>query len=276
MLCSGTLPRGTTFDERVAAAADAGFRGVSLWGRDYAGGRAEGWSDSDMRSILDDHGLAVAELDPAWWWLPGADKFRIAPEYDTLDLFRFGEEEIFAVADALGARSLNAVDVLGGSFTVEEAAEAFEALCVRASEHGLVVHLEWLPWSRIPDLAAALKIVEMAAAPNGGLTVDAWHLTRADTDLDALRNVPGDLIRAIQLGDGPLQPEDDLMEAALHNRRLPGEGEFDLAGIVGALRETGTSAPLGVEVFSDSLHALGPHEAARRAASATRQVVQDR
>ena len=274
MLCSGTLPRSTTFAERVAAATDAGFRGLSLWGRDYAGALAEGWSDSDMRSTLDDHGLAVAELDPAWWWLPGADKVRIPPEYDSLDVFRFGEQEIFAMADALGARSLNAVDVFGGAFTVEEAAQAFEALCIRASEHGLVVHLEWLTWSRIPNLETALKIVELASVPNGGITVDTWHLTRADTDIEALRKVPGDLIRAIQLGDGPLLPEDDLMDAALHDRQLPGEGEFTLAGIVGALRETGTTAPLGVEVFSDSLHALGPHEAARRAASATRRVLQ--
>ncbi len=227
-----------------------------------------------MRTALDDHGLAVAELDPAWWWLPGADQFRIAPKYDTLDLFRFGEPEIFAVADALGARSLNAVDVLGGTFTVEEAAEAFGALCLRASDHGLVVHLEWLPWSRVPDLAAALKIVELAGAPNGGIAVDVWHLTRAGTPIEALRDVPGDLIRAIQLGDGPLVPEDDLMEAALHSRRLPGEGEFDLAAIVAALRATGTTAPMGVEVFSDSLHALGPQEAARRAASTTRRLLQ--
>ena len=32
VLCSGTLPRGTGFAERLAAASGAGFTSVSLWG----------------------------------------------------------------------------------------------------------------------------------------------------------------------------------------------------------------------------------------------------
>ena len=70
----GHAPPGRALRERLAAAAGAGFAAISLWGRDYAAARAEGLSDADLRSMLDDHGLAVAELDPAWWWLPGAER----------------------------------------------------------------------------------------------------------------------------------------------------------------------------------------------------------
>ena len=115
VLCSGTLPRGVPYAERLAAASGAGFAAISLWGRDYAAARAEGLSDHDLRSMLDHHGLVVAELDPAWWWLPGAEDIRIDPRHDSEEVFRFGEDELFAVADAVGARSLNAVDVFGGS-----------------------------------------------------------------------------------------------------------------------------------------------------------------
>jgi hypothetical protein len=34
VLCSGTLPRGIRFAERLSAAAGAGFTAVSMWGRD--------------------------------------------------------------------------------------------------------------------------------------------------------------------------------------------------------------------------------------------------
>jgi sugar phosphate isomerase/epimerase len=274
VLCSGTLRRGVPFAERLSAASAAGFTAVSLWGRDYAAARAEGLSDADLRLMLDDHGLGVAEVDPAWWWLPGASEVRFPPGMDTEDVFCFGETELFAVADAVGGRSLNAVDVFGGEWNLDAAAEAFAGLCGRAAEHGLLVHIEWLPWSKIPDLESALEVVRRAGRPNGGINVDAWHLVRSGTDLEALAQVPGELIMGIQLDDGPAQPEDNLVEATLHHRALPGQGEFDLPAIVGAVLATGTTAPIGVEVFSDSLHQLPAAEAARQAAQTTRRVIE--
>ena len=73
---------------------------------------------------------------------------------------------------------------------------------------------------------------------------------------------PGTLVKGVQLNDGPLAPEADLMEATLHDRRLPGDGEFDLTGLVAVLDAIGADVPYGVEVFSDELHALSPADAA--------------
>jgi sugar phosphate isomerase/epimerase len=182
VLCSGTLPRHTSFRDRLAAAAEAGYAAVSMWGRDYARARAEGHSDAELRAMLDDHGVVVAEVDPAWWWTPGAAALGAGlVDVDPLDVFRYGEEELLTMAEAVGARSLNAADVLGGTWTVEEAADAFATLCDRAAEHGLLVHLEWLAWSRIFDLATAWEVVRLADRPNGGLNVDTWHCARTGT-----------------------------------------------------------------------------------------------
>jgi sugar phosphate isomerase/epimerase len=273
VLCSGTLPRDTPFRARLEAAAAAGYAAVSLWGRDYAAARAEGYSDTDLASMPADHGLVVAELDPAWWWTPGADAVVIPPELDPIDVFRFDERELFRIGELVGARSVNAADVLGGSWDVEQAAAAFARLCDRAAEHGLLVHLEWLAWSRIPDLATAWEVVRLADRPNGGLNVDTWHCARTGTTSDELRALPGARVLAVQLDDGPATPEDNLIEATLHERLLPGAGDFDLEGYLGALRSIGAVAPIGVEVFSDDLHALGPAQAAARAAQAARSVL---
>ena len=275
VLCAGTLHRDTGFRDRVEAAAAGGFSAISLWGRDYSGARAGGLSDGHIRSLLADHGLSVAELDPAWWWLPGAAEIgrSIRPEDDEQGVFAYGEDELFAVADAVGARSVNAVDVFGGEWTVDDAAGSFASLCDRAAEHGLLVHLEFLPWSKVPDLTTAWEIVRRADRPNGGITVDSWHFFRGDNSLKDLRAIPGSRLLGIQLDDGPAEPEANLVEATLHARRLPGDGDFDLAGLMEVLREIGTEAPIGVEVFSDELHALPPSDAARRAGDATRRVL---
>ena len=194
---------------------------------------------------------------------------------DTEELFAYGEAELFRIADAVGARSLNAIDVFGGDWTVDAAAAAFAGLCDRAAEHGLLVHVEFLPWSRIPDVATAWEIVRMADRPNGGVLVDAWHFFRGGRDDAALRAVPGDRVLALQFDDGPVAPEADLPAAALHDRVLPGAGELDLRGLVRTLREIGAVAPVGVEVFSDELHALDPREIGRQAGHALRALLAD-
>jgi sugar phosphate isomerase/epimerase len=273
VLCSGTIPRGTPFRLRLEAAVAGGYDAVSLWGRDYRSARAEGHSDSDLVALIADHGLVVAELDPAWWWTPGAAGFTIPDELDPVEIFRYDERELFRIAEVVGARSLNAVDVLGGQSSVEELALTYAALCDRAAEHGLVVHLEWLAWSRISDLATAWEIVRLADRPNGGLTVDAWHCARTGATPEELLTIPGARVLAIQVDDGPALPEDDLIDATLHHRMVPGEGAFDLVGYLSALRTIGAVAPIGVEVFSDELHALGPMESARRVGDATRRVL---
>jgi sugar phosphate isomerase/epimerase len=273
VLCSGTVPRHISFRERLGAAADAGYDAISLWGRDYARARHDGHDDAEMRSMLDDHGLVVAEVDPAWWWTPGAAAIHIPVELDTLEVFSHGEDDLMRMAEAMGARSLNAADVLGGTWNIDAAAEAFAALCDRAAGHGLLVHLEWLAWSRIPDVATAWAIVRGADRPNGGLNVDTWHCARTGTTLDELRAVPGERVLAVQLSDAPSRAEENLIEATLHDRALPGRGELDLSGYLGALGEIGVTCPVGVEVFSDALHDTGAAAAARAAADTTRVVL---
>jgi sugar phosphate isomerase/epimerase len=273
VLCSGTIPRDTSFQKRLEVAAEAGYNAVSLWGRDYDRARRDGHSDAEMRTMLDDHGLVVAEVDPAWWWTPGATGVTIPAELDTMDVFCHGEDDLLRMADAVGARSLNAADVLGGTWTVEEGAEAFATLCDRAAQHGLLVHLEWLAWSRIPDVSTAWDVVRTADRPNGGLNVDTWHCARTGTTAEDLRALPGERVLAIQLDDGPQRAEENLIDATLHNRSLPGEGELDLGGYLSALLDIGVRCPVGVEVFSDALHASGPRAAARAGADASRQVL---
>jgi sugar phosphate isomerase/epimerase len=273
VLCSGTLPRAATFVDRLEAAAAGGFAAISLWGRDYAAARRAGHSDADLRSQLADRGLVVAEIDPVWDWTPTTVDPAALAAVDDMELFCFGAGDLLAIADAVGARSVNAVDVLGGPWGVDDATEAFAALCDRAAEHGLLVQLELLPWSKIPDVGRAWEIVRGADRHNGGIAVDAWHWFRGNPDIAALRAVPGSKILGVQLADAPIAAEPNAMHAALHDRRLPGAGDLDLGALIAALREVGAVAPLGVEVLSDALHGLGPIEAGRRAGTATRHLL---
>jgi len=270
VLCAGTCPR-AGFRERVEAAARAGFHAVSLYLTDYERAREEGLSDVEMRRILADAGIAIAELDPLLGWLPGSDAGRLTAEGRAF--LRFGEEDFHRAAHALGARSLQAVSVAEAPPPRDAVVEAFAGLCERAARHDLLVHLEFLPWTHIPDLASALDLARATGLPNAGVTLDTWHFARSGGTAEELREAPAERILSVQLSDTAAEPWPDPVEETLRGRLLPGEGDARLAAIVRALDAIGSQAPLGVEVFSERMADLPAPSAACQARDALRGVL---
>jgi sugar phosphate isomerase/epimerase len=168
---------------------------------------------------------------------------------------------------------VNVMQIFGPAVPREIAAEAFAGVCDRARERGLLVHLEALPWTGIPDVAAAWEIVRLAGRANGGLMLDTWHHLRSKCPNAVFDAIPCDRIVAIQLADAPEEASEDILDETLHHRLLPGTGDGALTDLLQILDARGCRAPIGVEVFSDALRALPPNEAARRAGDAARAVL---
>jgi sugar phosphate isomerase/epimerase len=265
VLCSGTI-RQAPFDVTVRAAADAGFRGISLYYDEYLTARSSGWSDLDLRAFLDDHGISVAELDGRMDWLPG-------------DTGAPSTAEFVAAAAALRARSITVLEVrgrlVGDTLTLEDTASAFAAVCDRAADHDLLAHIEYFPQSGIPDLRTAYEIVRAAGCANGGVMVDSWHHLRGKDAGHFDPGFPGDSILAVQLGDVDPETPADLAHEMMHHRLLPGAGAGNLDGLVRTLRDRGCTAPMEVEVYSDELAGLDPFDAALQAMRALRTVLAD-
>jgi sugar phosphate isomerase/epimerase len=264
VLHAGTLRR-ASLAEKCAAAVAGGFRALTLYPEDVARARASGLSFADMRALIADHGLVLADLDPLLRWLPGEE---IPPGVPAAT-----EEEFYAIAEAVGARSLNVAQGFGATIDPDRAAEALAGVCDRARERGLLVTLEYLPWSGIHDAKTALAIVERTGRANATLMFDAWHTFRGATDDAQLEAIPGARIGSVQLNDAPAQPAGDLVAETLSARLLPGEGAIPLVRWVRLLDRIGSRAPIGVEVFSQALDALPPLEVGRRCGEAVRRVL---
>ena len=269
VLCAGTVPR-AGFAELADAAAAGGFRGISVQPHLYERARAEGASDAELRRLLDDRGLEIAELDALLSWLPGAPP---PAEGAAGAMLRTTAEDFFRIADAIGGRSLNVAQLLPGAVDVDVAAEALADVCDGAARCGLAVSLEFLPWSGIPDPATALAIVERCGRPNAGLMVDAWHVFRGSGDVEALGLIPGERIVGVQLDDAPTEAAPVALVETLEARLVPGEGDIDLVALVRALDRIGSTAPIGVEVYSKALAAEAATDVARRVGDATREIL---
>ena len=262
VLCSGTL-RNASLAQKCAAAVAGGFGAITLWPSDVTRAKSEGLDLGDVKRMIADHGLALLDLDALLSWLPGE---QAPPGFAS-------EAEFYEIADALGARSLNVVQGFGTSVDVDRAAEALAGVCDRAAEHGLLVTLEYLPWSGIADAATALAIVERSGRANATLLFDTWHTFRGPTDQAQLEKIPAARIGSVQINDAPAEPTGDLIAETLSGRLLPGEGAIPLVRWLRWLDAIGVRAPIGVEVFSSALDALPPVEVGRRCGETARAVI---
>jgi len=272
VLCTGTAQH-VPLLERLTPACAAGYAGVSLQPHEREHLCAAGIGDAELRSRVADAGLAIAELDAITTWLPDHAPPPAFPDGLAQMLRGCTPERLVPIAASIGARSLTLVEFYGTRVALDTAAEAFASVCDLAAEHGLLVHLEFLPWAGIPDLRSAAEIVRRAGRRNGGLLIDSWHLFRSGSTLDELARIPGEQVFGVQLDDAPERAEADLSEETQHRRLLPGEGSFDLVGLVRTLDRIGSRAPLGVEVYSDALAAQSIERIAQSTADAARRVV---
>ncbi len=254
---------------KIEAAGAAGFRGMSLWGGDRARAHRDGLTDDDIRRLLADNGVVIAELDGLSTWLPGTEAAGVDKYGPDHPYFGHSETDFYEIADALGARSLSVNDLAHLPITVDAAAEAFAGVCDRAAEHGLLVHIEFMALSSISSLRQAWAVVDAAGRANGGLLVDSWHLLRTSR-VEDLALVPPDRIFATQFSDGSRTRHPDPWQDSA-DRLLPGDGELALGDIVEWLRTSGCAAPVGIEVLNRELMLHAPDEIARRChASITR------
>ncbi len=249
LVCCSTPLGHVPLLERLAPARDAGFAAISVTPTDLWLLEEKGMSARAIADRIADHDLVLAEVDCTGCWLRAQ---KIAPadaRYRDL-LLTLTPERVIETAARVGARSVVAVEMMGVAPALDEAAESFAAICDLAAPHGLLVHIEFLPFGGIPDLATAWAIVEAAGRPNGGLTLDSWHFFRSGSTLDQLAQIPGERIHAVQINDAPAKPQADLFQETMTSRLLPGDGDFDLTGFIRTLDRIGSTAPIGVEIFS--------------------------
>ena len=268
-LCGGSVA-GADFRTLAECAGAAGFRFITLWPSHFEQALASGLSTSDLRTILADNGVSVSELDPFCAWLPvGLDEGGLAASF-----YRYDETAFFRIADSIGARSLNVVQFTSEPIEQHRVVEALGSLCDRAADHGLVVSLEFMAWSPVNDLGAALEIVEATGRSNCGVNIDLWHHFRTGGTREELAALRSSDVTALQLSDVAREPWDDVLDETARGRCMPGDGAARAGEALDAFARVGVDVPINVEVFSDELRSLPPAAAAAALADKVRSLLQ--
>ena len=237
----------STFDfrERVEALSRAGFKGMGIWHADLAR-ILEKYSLREMKLIFDDNGIAHVELEFLTDWFLEGEKKQASDERRRL---------LLSAAQALRARHVKVGDFENNKYEMPRLIESWALLCKDGAEHGTRILFELMPFSMLTSIADTVTMLDGAGASNAGIMFDFWHIEKLKISNDELARVPQKYLLGVEMNDGFRRPppEWSLFEETINHRQFCGEGQFDVSGILAALRGAGYSGPYGVEVLSQDI-----------------------
>lgn len=258
-----------TFEQDVAAYADAGFGAIGLWQNKLTEGPF-------MYSTIPIDPIPLSRLDAAAQAVRaaglGVSSLICAGNYtepSTPILDRRIEHGRFAL-DAVRRLGAGCLVIIPGGLhggTREEAMErcsrALRHLSEIAGESGVRLAVEPLhprDTDFVNTLGDAVELIERVDHEACGVFVDTWQLWETPELLSEIPRAAG-RIYGLHVADSPatLRSNED--------RFVPGEGVIPLVEIVGAVLDTGYDGWIDVELMSRELWALDYHEVLTRCAA---------
>jgi len=211
----------------------------------------------ETKSAMSDTGVRVLDIEFV----------RLTPDTDVMRFERF-----VAAGAELGARHAMAAPYDPDLARLADRLAAFHDLCKR---YGLSAVLEFYPWTVVPNLESAVRMVEAARRPDLGILVDTLHFNRSGSKIEQLDALPASRLPYIQVCDAPVQPSystEELLHAGRAERLPPGEGGIDILGI---LRHMPRGIPIALEIPMTAMTAAkGTEAVARRVRQAAERLLE--
>lgn len=245
-----------TLDEKLEAAAAAGFDGVEIFEPDLV---AEPSGPAAIARVAHRRGLSIDLYQP----------FR---DLDSIDESRFERnlvrlERKFDLMDELGCDLLLVCSSPLPGAVADDArlGEQLARAAERAALRGKRLAYEALAWGTyVNDYRHAAELVAAVDNPALGTCLDSFHVLSRRDDPSAIADIPAESIFFLQLADAPTMRM-DILQWSRHHRCLPGQGNFDLATFIRSVTASGYRGPWSLEVFSDIYRHADPVRTARDA-----------
>jgi 4-hydroxyphenylpyruvate dioxygenase len=242
-----------TLEEKLGAAAQAGFDVVELFEPDLIGCPLP---PAEVRARAEALDLRVALYQPF------RDFEAVPPPLLARNLRR--AESKFDVMEELGVDLVLVCSNVDADPIDDDdlAAEQLHPLAERAAARGMRIAYEALAWGRhVNTYEHAWRIVAAADHPALGVCLDSFHILSRGSDPHGIRSIPADKLLFVQLADAPRMAM-DVLQWSRHYRCFPGQGDFDLRDFCDHVLAAGYAGPLSLEVFNDVFRGADPRRTA--------------
>ncbi|NEC85830.1 sugar phosphate isomerase/epimerase and 4-hydroxyphenylpyruvate domain-containing protein [Streptomyces sp. SID12501] len=237
-----TVSLSGSLTEKLTAASRAGFDGVEIFENDLL---ASPLTPEEIRARCADLGLSIDLYQPM-------RDIEAVPEDEFARNLRRARHK-FELMRRLGTDTVlvcSSVSPLGLDDDALAAAQ-LSRLADLAQDFGVRVAYEALAWGRhVSTYDHAWSIVEAAGHPALGTCLDSFHILSRGSDPKGIEDIPGEKIFFLQLADAPLLAM-DVLQWSRHYRCFPGQGGFDIEGLLQHVVRAGYDGPLSLEVFND-------------------------
>ena len=228
------------YQDRVRAAAAAGFTAVEMWGPTGADAPARPKDIPALKAALQETGLTLtAQLaEPR-------TQFMIPPR-DHTPFFTALDQGV-AIAHELGCSRMvvGSGTGFGGSkrqTQLDDLIEIYTQATAQIAGSGITLVLEAVnvrvdhPGSLLDRTAEAAYVARGVDSPYFGILYDLYHSTVEGEDVAAELANAGDLVRYVQIADAP-------------GRGEPGSGDIDWPAALALLADAGYDGPIGLEYY---------------------------
>ncbi|MFF3377549.1 bifunctional sugar phosphate isomerase/epimerase/4-hydroxyphenylpyruvate dioxygenase family protein [Streptomyces sp. NPDC002680] len=237
-----TVSLSGSLTEKLAAASRAGFGGVEIFENDLL---ASPLTPEEIRARCADLGLTIDLYQPM-------RDIEAVPEDEFARNLRRARHK-FELMRRLGTDTVLVCSSVSPLALDDDALAAAQLsrLADLAQEFGVRVAYEALAWGRhVSTYDHAWSIVEAAGHPALGTCLDSFHILSRGSDPKGIEDIPGEKIFFLQLADAPLLAM-DVLQWSRHYRCFPGQGGFDIAGLLQHVIRAAYDGPLSLEVFND-------------------------
>lgn len=258
-----TLP--CEFAEDVANYADAGIDGTEVWLTKLEK-HLETHSVADTRKLLADRGITLAAaayqggllLSQADARKAHFDHFR--RRLDICQAFDIGT--LLVVADFVD--KIEQADLERAVVSLAQAAQW-------AAGYGVTLGLEFRGKSSFcASLDTALALIEACGEPNVGVNLDVFHYYTGPSKFEDFGRLTRERIAHVQVCDVAGVPRELASDG---DRILPGDGDFQLGPILGALGELGYDGWVSLELMNPTLWQANPKQVAEIAITSLRRLL---
>jgi sugar phosphate isomerase/epimerase len=247
-------------EDAIRHTAAAGYASIDIWGgRPHAYRRDLSQEEiAELRELLRASHLAVASFIPAQFRYPTC----LCSNNETIrrDSVAYIQDAIETAA-ALGAPIVSVcpghtVDRQGNADGWQRLADSLDTLCKFAASRDIRLAIE--PADRyetdlIQTTAAAIRMIDLLGHPNLGVVLDNGHaFVVNESCADAIQKL-GSRLFHVHIDDN---------NGVRDQHLVPGDGSFDFAPFIAALRQAGYAGYLCAELSWD--YTVDPDDAARR------------
>jgi sugar phosphate isomerase/epimerase len=262
--------------ELIDIASKAGYDAIEPWISELDDYVKSGGTLEDLGKRFKDAGLAVPDaIGFAEWIVEDADRRKKGLEVAKRDM-----EKVARVGGSrLAAPPVGATG--GGSkrddpkFTqpivdLVAAADRYRALIDIGEKMGVTPIVEVWGFSKtLRRLGEALLVAAESGSAKGCVLPDVYHLYKGGSDFAGLSLLSASAVGIFHVNDYPKIDRDKITDA---DRVFPGDGIAPLKDVFAALRASGYSGYLSLELFNRDYWKRDPHEVAKTGLAKMRAV----